>query len=193
MAAINWGTEGLTTYLGTLNDGAGIANAATYTTLINRLTTIYPEVQTEDGDLVNLMSGAIRDILEICGGTWTLSSGAQTTAATVLTWIQTNRPDISSTYGAVLDDIVATDINTTLMPSTITSPTTITIDSKNVYLTGVANLLTNLNKWLRHYGHATSEDWTTSKGSTPQEPSNLGAPGSSSYGSYVGALPETIY
>jgi hypothetical protein len=180
MAAINWGTTGtapqsLNAYLVSI----GVSGATGITTLVDRLTTIYPNVGLTFS-LVEMMNGVIPFIMDVAKNTWSLTSGAMTSAGTMATWLAANRPDCPSVLAGILDNIIATDINTTLMPSDITAPSTITIDSCNIYITGVATLLINITKYLRHFCGATNENWTTSSTS-------------STYGTYVAALPEVRF
>jgi hypothetical protein len=160
-------------------------------TMVKALTDLFVNVDVTS-TLENMMNSVTPDILQICKGTFSIATGACTVEATVLAWIVANRPDINASYAAILKVVVATYINTNLMPTTITAPSYLTspaviagaspdpIDAVNVYAKGVNNLLHEVAKYLRHYGKQTTESWTTSATSA-------------SHGSNVAPLPETLY
>jgi hypothetical protein len=195
---INWTTQGLKAYLTSIGLGgrptAGIGSqgpVGVIFALVNTLTTLFTDKDVTFS-LENMMNGVIPDIVQICKGTFDIKTGACTNTTTISNWIKANRPDINATYNTALQTIIATYINTYLMPTSITCPSYLTtppttgstgpspIDAMHIYVKGVDVLLHDIAKYLRHYCEATSENWTTSYTS-------------SSYGSYVAPLPETLY
>jgi hypothetical protein len=207
MTAINWTLTGaqaqsLIVYLQTL--GISAARALSIRVMVNRITTVYTNIATHllsvgnidsyvkagnqgyvpDFTLVTAFGSLTRYIMDVCAGTWSdVGDGAQTASATVLTWIQTNRPDIPEYVAELLDDIVATDINTNLLPGDITDPaddTNIGNDAGsnfNTYMRSVASLLKEISGYLRAYcGPTTESDSNSSSNGSYIEGLDIVAP-----------------
>jgi hypothetical protein len=210
--SINWGPtgvqyQGLLAYLESL--GIDATTAGNVVTMVNRITLAYANLVTHlppnavasstgnqgyvpDFTLELAFSGLTRFITDVCAGTWSdVGGGAPQTAsvATVLAWMTTYRPDISSQLATLLKYVVATDINSNLLPSAVTAPTTVVIgndasSSKNIYMRAVGTLLRNVAQWLRYYCGATKELDQMNYNYTGA----TGAATSSSYGSYIEGL-----
>ncbi len=194
----NWTTQGLTGYFHTIGlssvrpTGAfGVQGPAEQLYDIIKLLTDYFTSTDVTFTLEEMMNGIIPDVMQIAKGTWSITSGAVSSTGTVDTWIAANRPDIPASYVTVLHTLIATYIYG-MLPSDVTAPSYLTspaviagrspdpIDAVNIYLKAIQGLLRQIAVYLRHYCKATSESWTS-------------AATSSSYGSYVAPLPETLY
>lgn len=142
MAAISWANR-IRDYL--ITEGLASAIATFYQTMVDRITTAYAD-EKEDPELILGLDLLTRDIMDVAVATF----GFGLNQANTLVWIQANRPYINATEATLLSYIVATDLNTNLVPSSIY---TVAL-GKYAYQVAVSNVVMAMVRYMRHFATA---------------------------------------
>ena len=139
MAAISWGNR-IRDYL-IQEKGVQSAIATNYQTMINRITTAYP-LLTENAELIAVLENLTDIMFDIAKEVYPL--GFATSQADVLVWIQQTRPLLSPVAATLLSYVIATDLNTNIVPLA-------SYPVKDDYLKAVWNAYAGIVRYMRHF------------------------------------------